>query len=234
MSPLGYTPQDFSTTNPNTITGALGALSAPTLAQDQLQFAQYQQQLGTLGPGLQQAQDQASLSAGFNLGQLGITREQQALQQQGTTENYQLQQQAFQQQAQENQFNYQNQLQTAIGGAAASGVLGTTAAQRQQGIIGQEAQFASQNLQRQVKGAAGDYARAQQNYQLMAQSNGISQQEVYARLQEGLQQMGINADPTQLISQMAGGISAANQSIAAVLMQAGMLTNTNVAQGLSR
>lgn len=213
--------------NPTTITGALGAGAAPGLAQTQLQNALYQQQLGNLGPGLQTAADELGIDTGLNLGQLGITRQQQGLQQLGSQQQYALQQQSFQQQAQENQFNYQNQLRQTIGNAAASGVLGTSGAQWQQANLGQQAQFANQNLQRQVTGAAQQQALAQQNFQLMAQQNGISQQEVYNRLAEGLNQMGIQADPTQIISQMAGGVSSANQQIAQVAMMAGMLGGVN-------
>lgn len=226
-------PLGFPDPNPTTPAGALGAAAAPTIAGDYLQYAQYEQQLGNLGPGLQQAQDQAAIEAGFNLGQLGIGAQQQALEQAGSQQNYALQQQSFQQQAQENQFNYQNQLQDIVGGAAASGVLSTAASRRQQGNLGQQAAFANQNLQRQVQQASGDYARAQQNFALMAKANGLSQQEVYTRLQEGLQQMGVNADPSQLIAQMGGTLSSANQAIAGVIMQAGLFGGINPSQGLT-
>jgi hypothetical protein len=210
----------------------LAAGQAPALAQTQVGLAQQEQQLGVLGPSLQLQGDEAGLQAGYDLGNLGINAQQQALNQQGSTQNYQLQQQQFQQQAQQNQVNYQNQLQNLIGGQAASGVQGTTAAQNQQGQLGQQAAFANQTLGRQVQQSAGDYARAQQGFQLAAQSNGISQQEVYTRLQEGLQSMGIQDDPSTLMAQMAGGITSGNQGIAAILSEAGLTLGTNVVSSL--
>jgi hypothetical protein len=224
--PLGYTDPP-PPTQPTTEVGALGAAAAPGISTTMLQNAQYQQQLGNLGPQLQTSADELGIDTGLNLAQLGINAQQSGLSQLGSQQQYQLQQQAFQQQAQENQFNYQNQLRNTIGGAAASGVLGTTAAQTQESNIGQQAQFANENLQRQALGSAQQQALAQQNFGLIAQANGISQQEVWNRLSEGLNQMGINADPSQLVAQLSGGVTSANQQIAGVVSTAGLYGNLN-------
>lgn len=224
---------DLASSNPQTaLTGALAAGTAPTVAGQETQVAQAEQQLGTLGPQLQQQADYSSQLAGYQLGGLGINAQQSALQQQGTEQSYGLTQQAQQEQAQKNQLNYARQLQGFVGGSAASGALGTEGSRQGQADIGQQAAWAQAGLGRQEQQSAGDFARAQQNYALLAKANGLSQQEVYTRLQYGLEQMGQSADPSSLVSQAGQALSGSVQGVGSTLSQAGLLGGMNALAGL--
>lgn len=224
---------DLASSNPNTQTaGIYGASIAPSLAQTQLQFAGVEQQLGDLGPALAQQSDYANLMAGYQLGGLGITAEQQALGMQGTTQQYGIQQQQFGITAAQQQLAAQRQMQSAVGSAASSGAMNSVGNQQAQSDIAQQYAWQKQTLQGQEQLAAGDYARAQQSYGLMAQANGISQQEVYARLQYGLNQLGISMDPSSLVSQAAGSLSGGAQDAGSILAQAGLTAGLNTIMGL--
>jgi hypothetical protein len=224
---------DMASNNPATsLVGATAAASAPSIAQQQLSVAGTEQQLADTGPGLQQQGDYAALMAGYQKGGLGINEQQTALQQQGTEQNYALQQQGFQEQAQKNQLQFTQALQSAVGGSAASGALNTQGSKQQQTTIGQEAQWAGQDLSRQEQLSAGDFARAQQNYGLIAQANGLSVDEVNTRLQYGLQQLGENADPTALVSQAGNALSGETQGVGSVLSQAGLEGGMNALAAL--
>ena len=224
---------DLASKDPGTaMTGALAASTAPAVAQAGLGLATTEQQMGQLGPELQQQGDYASMMAGYQLGGLGINQQQSALSQQATEQQYGLTQQSQQEQAQKNQLNYTRQLQNFVGGSAASGALNTEGAKQGQADIGQQAKWSAQDLSRSEQMSAGDYARAQQNFALMAKANGLSQQEVYTRLQYGLSQMGESADPSQLAAQAGNAMSGAVQGVGGTLSQAGVLGNMNSLAGL--
>ncbi len=255
----GYTPPTTSNalaggvTPPpeaQTILGAVTAQNAPALAGQNLQMAAYQQQLGNIQPQLQEQQDFTSQEAGYQLGQLGISNQQTGLSQQGTAQSYGVTQaeQALQQQgifgAQQSQaLNFKNQMQSIIGGSAASGALNTEGSKQQQSTAQTENTLAAQGLQRQGQQlglqeqlSAGDYARAQQNYGLIGQANGLSQQEVYTRLQNGLQQLGQGATQNQdaLVAQMGGVLSSEAQGVGSTVSIAGLQGGINTLAGLGQ
>lgn len=237
-NPTGFTSIGPSTnftgpeTPPQTVTGAIAAQNAPALAQQGLQYAGIEQQLGDLGPSLQLQGDYATQMAGYQLGGLGINTQQTALQQQGAEQRYGLQQQGFAQQQAQQALQFQNQMQGIVGGEAASGALNTEGSKQQQSTAQQENVFAGQSLGRQEQLSAGDYARAQQNYGLIGQANGLGQQEVYTRLQSGLQQLGESADPTSLVAQAGGLLSGESTGVGGTLSQAGLLGGLNALAGL--
>jgi len=224
---------DLASSNPQTaLMGALGASTAPQVAQQQLGVAGIESQLGTLGPKLQQQADYSSQLAGYQLGGLGINSQQSALQQQGTEQRFGAQQESFAQQGQQQQLDFSRQLQSLVGGSAASGALNTEGAKQGQADIGQRAKWAAADLSRNEKLSAGDQARAEQNYALLAKANGLSQQEVYTRLQYGLGQMGQSADPSSLVSQAGNALSGSVQGVGSTLSQAGLLGGMNALAGL--
>lgn len=214
------------------IAGAIQAQNAPALAQQGLQYAGIEQQLGNLGPQLAMEGDYATQMAGYQLGGLGINTQQTGLQQQGVTQRHDLQQQGFQQQQQQQQLEFQNQMRGIIGGQAASGALNTEGSKQAQSTATQENQFRTATLGREEQLSAGDYARAQANYGLIGQANGLAQQEVYTRLQSGLQQMGMAADPSALVSQASGVLSGQAAGVGSTLSQAGLLGGLNALAGL--
>ena len=224
---------EMASSNPNTAAvGALGASTAPTVAQQETQFAGIEQQLGDLGPGLAQQGDYATALAGYQLGNLGIQNQESQISNQGTQQQYALTQQQQQQQAQENQLNYTRQLQGQVQGAASSGTLNTGGNVQAQQDIGQQAEWAGQNLSRQEQLSAGDYARAQEQFGLMGQANGLSAAEVQTRLGYGLEQLGESADPSSLVSQAGNILSGSVQGVGNTLSQAGLLGGLNALAGL--
>lgn len=224
---------DLASSNPQTaLAGALGASTAPTVAGQQLSVASTEQQLGDLGPQLQQQADYSSLMAGYQLGGLGIGAQQNDLSKQGSQQgfaNTQLQQGI---QGQQQALNYQNQMQSLVGGAAASGALNTEGAKQSQATASKQYGWGQEELKSQEALSAGDFARAQQNFDLMAKANGISQQEVYSRLQYGLSQMGQSADPSSLAAQAGNAMSGSVQGVGSTLSQAGLLGGMNALSGL--
>lgn len=219
---------DLNSNTPGaSLIGAEGAAAAPQQAQLETQFAGIEQQLGDLGPSLAQQSDYATLLAGDQLGGLGINSQQTALQQQGNTQQYQLTQKQQQEQGQKNQLQFTNQLQSLIGGEAASGAINTGGSKQQQSTLAQNAQWANADLSRQEQLSAGDYARAQQNYGLIGEANGLSQQEVYTRLQYGIDQLGESADPSSLVSQAGNVLSGGAQGVGSTLSEAGLLGGVN-------
>jgi hypothetical protein len=219
---------DLASKNPQTsLIGAEAAASAPSMAQLETQFAGQEAQLAAAPSEEAQQADYATLMAGFQLGGQGINAEQTQLQQQNASTQYGIQQQGFQQQAQENQLNFTNQLQSLIGGKAATGALNTGGSQQAQSTLGQQAQWAGQSLAQQEASAASNYATAQQNYGLIGEANGLSQQEVYARLGYGLDQLGVENDPSELVAQAGGVLSGESQGVGSILSQAGLLGGLN-------
>ena len=239
-------------TSPETVspsvTGAIQAQNAPALANQGLQASLLQKQMGQIQPDLQQAGDYATAMAGYQLGGQDINAKQVGLQQQGTEasygnqqQQYGLQQQGIQQQQQEQALSFQNQMQGIIGGSAASGALNTEGSKQAQSTAQQQNVFAGQTIGReqtslglQEKLSAGDFARAQQNYGLIGQANGLAQQEVKTRLESGLQQLGESsgASADSLVSQMGGVLSGESTGVGGTLSQAGLLGGLNPLSGL--
>jgi hypothetical protein len=208
------------------------ALSAPQMAQLETQFATTEQQLGDTPAELQAQGDYSTQMAGYQLGGLGINAQQSALQQQGTEQSYGLTQQSQAQQGAQNVQNFQKQLQGLTGGEAASGSLNTAGAKANAANLGQQNQWNQATLNRQEQQSAGDFARAQQNYALIGKANGLSQDEVQLRLQNGLEQLGLGSDPSSLVSQAGNVLSGSAQGVGSVLSQAGMLQGINTLSAL--
>ena len=149
--------------------------------------------------------------AGYQLGQLGVSGQQLGLQGLGLQEQqqllgvqtgveqaqYGLQQQVFPEEQAEAALNYQNQQENLVGGLAAQGALNTKGSGMQQNLLAQNYAWQSADITRaqemaqlgQVATGAGqvysqeELQNAQQNLSLLAQSNGMSQQEVYNQLE---------------------------------------------------
>jgi hypothetical protein len=208
--------------------GNIGALEAPTIAGQELQFAGIEQQMADAPAALKQQSDYATALAGYQQGRLGIQNQQTGLSQQGTEQQHALTVQSQAEQEQKNALNYTRQLQGSVQNSAASGVLGTGGAVQAQGDIGQQAWWAQADLGRQEQLTAGDYARAEQNYALMAKANGLSAAEVKTRLGQGIDQLGQQYDPATIAAQAGNVLSSSSQGIGQVLSEVGSLTNTNM------
>ena len=215
------------------IVGMVGAAEAPTIAGQELQFAGLEQQMADAPAALKQQSDYATALAGYQQGALGISQQQTNLSQQGTEQQYGLTQQAQAEQAQKNALNYTRQLQGSVQNSAAGGVLNSGGSTQAQADIGQQASWANQDLSRQEQLSAGDYARAQQNYALMAQSNGLSSAEIQTRLGQGISQLGQQYDPSTIAAQAGNVLSSSQQGIGQVLSEVGALTNTNLVSWLA-
>lgn len=215
------------------ILGQVEGTVAPQLAQSSLQAAlagnQYnlnQQQYGLTSTNLEQ-------QAANQLAQLGISQQQLGLQGQGlqaeagllgtTTgleqKEYGLQQQQYPEQLAEAALNYANNQQNLSGNLAASGATNTVGAKNQQNLLSQNYQWQTADINRaqqeaalqqqgttaQQQYSAADLARQQQNLQLVAESNGLSVQEVQQQLGYGLAQAGL--DVQQNLPQLLNSLS---------------------------
>lgn len=209
--------------------GVIAANQAPGIAQSGLSMEQLLAEIGLIGPNAGESVANQNLGALFGLEQAGIGQNQNQISQaqlanqaaglrtqQGfTTAEYNLNQQQYPEQlAQAALANQQNQLQLnaqqAIGGTSLTegGKLSQKALKEQYGWQKQDIQRAQQlaGLQQQA-GLAGtqtslsDIALSQQNLEQAAAANGVSVQQLLAQWQQGLQQVGLNADPTQLYTQ---------------------------------
>ena len=205
------------------------AQAAPAAAGAGLQFAGYQAQMGLLGPEMQQQDAYQSQMAGFQLGQLGIQNQQTGLSQQGTTQSYQTTQQQNAITQQQEALGFHNSQENLQGSLAASGALNTHGSTQQQGTLAEQYQWQQQELQGQEALEAGNYDRAQQNYALIGKANGLSQQEVYSRLQNAYAQ---NADTAassldSLVAQAGGALSNVTQDVGGALANYGLLAGLN-------
>jgi hypothetical protein len=187
-------------------------------------------QIGTAAQ--QQAIEQQQY--GGQLAQLGVTQQGTALQQANLA--YQTPQQ------------YQKQ----AGAAAAAGALNTQGNKQAVGNIQQQAayqgsqlglQAQSEFIQQQLAGLGQQseqvgyggqqqqMANQQQQLQLAAKQAGIPVQQAYSQLQYGIGQLGIQADPTQLIGQAATGQAGEAAGYGAVGAQLGATTGMGAQNG---
>ena len=224
-----------NSTNPlQNILGQLEGATAPQQGLSELQtaLAGNQYNLNTAQYGLtntnleQQAANQEA--------QLGISNEQLGIQGQGlqaqagllgtTTgleqQEYGLQQQQYPEQLAEAALNYGSNQQSLTGNLAASGATNTVGAKTQENLLNtnygyqqadinraqQESQLQQQGTTAQQQYSAGDLARQQQNLALVAESNGLSQQEVAQQLGYGLAQSGLDYQQNlpQLLNSLSG------------------------------
>ena len=100
---------------------------------------------------------------------------------------------------------------------------------QQQCTLAEQYQWQQQELQGQEALEAGNYDRAQQNYALIGKANGLSQQEVYSRLQNAYAQ---NADTAassldSLVAQAGGALSNVTQDVGGALANYGLLAGLN-------
>ena len=205
------------------------AQAGPAAAGAGLQMAGYQAQMGLIGPEMQQQDAYQGQMAGFQLGQLGIQNQQTGLSQQGTTQSYQTTQQQNAITQQQEALGYHNEQQGLQGSLAASGALNTMGSKQQQGTAAEQYAWQQQELQGQEALEAGNYDRAQQNYALIGKANGLSQQEVYSRLQNAYAQ---NADTgasslDSLVAQAGGALSNVTQDVGGALANYGIYAGLN-------
>jgi hypothetical protein len=134
-------------------------------------------------------------------------------------QEYGLQQQQYPEQLAEAALNFGANQQSLTGNLAASGATDTVGAKTQQNLLSQnygyqqadinraqqESQLQQQGTTAQQQYSAGDLARQQQNLALVAESNGLSQQEVAQQLGYGLAQS--NLDYQQNLPQLLNSLS---------------------------
>jgi len=203
---------------------SLSALQT-ALAGNQYNINTQQYQLSNTNLEQQAANQEAQLGIGNE--QLGI--QGQGLQAQagllGTTtgleqQEYGLQQQQYPEQLAEAALNYGANSQALTGNLAASGATNTVGARTQENLLSQnygyqqadinraqqESSLQQQGTTAQQQYSAGDLARQQQNLALVAQSNGLSQQEVAQQLDYGLSQSGLDYEQNlpQLLNSLTG------------------------------
>ncbi len=205
------------------------AQAAPAAAGAGLQFAGYQAQMGLVGPEMQQQDAYQQQMAGFQLGQLGIQNQQTGLSEQGTQQSYQTTEQQNAITQQQEALGYHNSQTNLQGSLAASGALNTEGSKQQQGTLAQQYEWQQEELQGQEALEAGNNARAQQNYALIGKANGLSQQEVYSRLQNAYAQ---NADTAgssidSLVAQAGGALSNVTQDVGGALANYGLMAGLN-------
>jgi len=174
----------LNSSNPfQSIAGQLGAQESNQLAAGQLGIATAEQQYGLNNAQTQIGNLYNNQLAGYQLGQLGINQQQLGIQQTGLQQQQQLQ-------GVEQPISQSN----LVGSLAAQGALNTKGSQQQQQLLGAEQGYTNEQLQ-----------NAQKNLGLLAQANGMSQQEVYNQLAYMTAQGNIqNAEnPIQLLNTIA-------------------------------
>ena len=192
------------------VVGQLGAGAANQVAAGNLGIASAEANYGLTNAQQAVSNEYNNTLAGYQLGQLGISQQQlgiqgTSLQQQqqlqgvqNTTEQqtYGLQQQVFPEEQAEATANYNEQQSQLQGGLAASGALNTKGSTQQQTLLGQNYAWQQADIGRaQQEAALGQTAtvagqqysseqlnNAQSNLSLLAQANGMSEQEVYNQL----------------------------------------------------
>ncbi len=215
------------------ILGQLESATAPQQALSELQTALAGNQYNLAGAQYGLTTTNLEQQAANQEAQLGISGEQLGIQGQGlqaqagllgtTTgieqQEYGLQQQQYPEQLAEAALNYGANQQALTGNLAASGATNTVGAKTQQNLLSQnygyqqadinraqqEAQLQQQSTTAQQQYSAGDIARQQQNLALVAESNGLNQQEVAQQLGYGLSQAGL--DYQQALPQLLNSLS---------------------------
>jgi hypothetical protein len=229
---------------------------APQLAADQVTQAGYQAQLGAVGAETGLSNAYAQSQYGISEGELGISEAQLGLQGQGLAaqealagqqqgieqQQYGLQMQQFPEEQTQAKTAFNNNQQALAGGAAASGALGTKGTGQQEGtqvqnygfqqadisraqqqaVLGQQSELAGYGYQQ------GQFGRAQENLALMAQSNGLSQEQLVEQLNYGISQNNLQGQASvgSLLSSMgslaSGDISTAGTAIAPIAYAGGV------------
>lgn len=232
---------------------ALLSQVAPQVASDQAQEASLQQQIGAAPAQVNQANAYATAQEQLQQQNLGISEQQLNLQGQGAglTTALTKQQQGYEQEefgAQQKQAgaNYQYALKNLQGQQAESGALGAPGqardtanltsnfqTQQQEAQLGQQSELAGYHEQTGgtfggVNYGGGQEGLSQQNLSLMAQANGLSEQQLTEQLQYGLaqnEQSGITS-VDQLLGQMgnlaSGDVSTEATALAPIAYASGV------------
>jgi hypothetical protein len=215
------------------ILGQVEGTIAPGMSAADLQAALAGNQFGTNLSQYQLTGTNLINQAANQLGQYGISAAQLKLQGQGlqaeagllgTTsgleqQEYGLQKQQYPEQLAEAALNFQNNQRNLTGNLAAAGATNTVGGGAQQNLLSQnyawqtadigraqkEAELQQQGTLAQQQYSAADIARQQQNLALVAQANGLSQQEVVQQLGYGLKQAGL--DVQQSIPQLLNSLT---------------------------
>jgi hypothetical protein len=215
------------------ILGQLESATAPQQALSALQTALAGNQFNINNQQYQLSNTNLEQQATNQLAQLGISQQQLGLQGQGlqseagllgtTTgleqQEYGLQQQQYPEQLAEAALNYGANQQALTGNLAAAGATNTVGARTQENLLSKDygyqqadinraqqlSQLQQQGTTAQQQYSAADLARQQQNLALVAQSNGLSQQEVAQQLGYGLAQSGL--DYQQNLPQLLNSLS---------------------------
>jgi hypothetical protein len=192
------------------IVGQLGAGAANQVAAGNLGIASAEANYGLTNAQQAVSNEYNNTLAGYQLGQLGISQQQlgiqgTSLQQQQQLQGvqtgveqatYGLQQQVYPEEQAEATANYNEQQSQLQGGLAASGALNTKGSTQQQTLLGQNYAWQQADIGRaqqeaqlgqQATVAGQQYSEeqinnAQSNLSLLAQANGMSEQEVYNQL----------------------------------------------------
>jgi hypothetical protein len=242
----------------------LGASALPQLAAGQLQYGLEQQQLGMVGPQLQDQMAYNNAMAGYQAQNLGIGEQQLGLQQTGLAQQgaqnaaqqgferqqYGLQSGQYPEQKAEAALAYQNALMQTQGSQAIGGTQNTVGGKAAISTMGQNYGFQQQDIARaqalsQVGQASEEsgyqYSQqqlqnAQANLSLMAKANGISEQQMLTMLNYGNQQAGVGAQQNiiQILSQM-GQTGLGNVNAAgAALSPIGLAAGVNPVAGMGK
>lgn len=199
--------QALASTNPfQQVAGELGGQEANQLATGQLGIASAEAQYGLNNAATSIGNIYNNQMAGYQLGQLGINQQQLGIQGTGLQEQGALT--AVEQPIQTSQL---------VGSEAASGALNTKGSIQNQQQLGAQQQYTNEQL-----------SNAQKQLGLLAQSNGMSQQEVYNQLGYATAQGNLqNAEnPIQLLNSIAqiqeGGLTGVENALSPALLGQGI------------
>jgi hypothetical protein len=169
-------------------------------------------------------------------------------------QEYGLQSQQYPEQLAEAALNYKNNRQNLLGNLAASGASDTVGSRQQQNLLSQNYSWQTADIKRaqqeaglqqqgtlaQQQYSAAELARQQQNLSLVAQANGLSEQEVMQQLGYGLAQAGLDVKQAapQLLNSLdqifAGDLSQVEGAVGSLgLLGSTGLANVGAASGVN-
>jgi hypothetical protein len=214
------------------------------------------QQLGLQGQGLQAQAGLLGVTTGIEQQEYGLQQQGYGL----SAQQLGLEAQQYPEQLQEAALNYNTNRENLVGNLAASGAMNTVGSTQQQNVLGQQYGWqvadinraaAGLGLQQQQLGlqqqesvlgqqattaqqqySAADIARQQQNLALLAQSNGLSVQEVQQQLGYGLAQSGLDLQQNlpQLLNSLSSIYTGELGDVESAAGAAGLLGGTSLAQ----
>lgn len=238
--------------NPTTSAiGQIAAGQAPGIAQSGLTMAQLLSEIGMVGPQAQETAQYNAQQLGLGEAGLGITAEQNQIQQQGLAaqlglsgaqqgieeQQFGLSMQQYPEQQAQAALANKNAVQALSSQGAISGTLGTeghkqavsTQTQQygwQQADISraqQNAQLGQKSEEAGYKYSVGDIARSQQNLQLAAAANGLSYEQMVSQFGQAQSQLGQGGGLEQLYTQYLAQQGSQLQGLGTAEGQAGLL-----------